>query len=90
MLGWPGHERQWRGSDDLVAPREADVRELYETEDHEAASKLIAEYGLDFVVVGPREKSQYPSLYEGKFDTLGSRVLEVDDLVIYCVKENCP
>ena len=90
VLGWPGHERQWRGSDDLVAPREADVQKLYETEDHETASELIAKYGLDFVVVGPREKSQYPSLHEGKFDTLGSRVLEFDELVIYCVKENCP
>ena len=90
ILGWPGHERQWRGSDDLVAPREADVRELYETEDQETASELIAAYGVDFVVVGPRERSQYPLLQEAKFDTLGSRVLEVEDLVIYCVKENCP
>ena len=90
VLGWPGHERQWRGSGDLVAPREADVRELYETEDQETASGLITAYGLDFVVVGDRERSQYPLLHEGKFDTLGSRVFEVDDLVIYCVKENCP
>ena len=51
---------------------------------------MIATYGLDYIVVGARERSQYPLLREGKFDTLGSRVFEVDDLVIYCVKENCP
>ncbi len=90
VLGWPGHERQWRGSNDLVAPREADVRELYETEDQKTASTLISAYGLDFVVVGPRERSQYPLLHEEKFGTLGSRVFENDDLVIYCVKETCP
>ena len=90
ILGWPGHERQWRGSGDLVAPRETDVRELYETEDSEIALRMIAAYGIDYVVVGRRERSGYPLLHEDKFDTLGSRVLEVDDLVIYCVKENCP
>ncbi|MFW5714297.1 MAG: DUF2298 domain-containing protein [Brevefilum sp.] len=33
VLGWPGHEGQWRGGYEEVANREPDMRTLYETPD---------------------------------------------------------
>ncbi len=90
VLGWPGHERQWRGSNELVTPRIADVEELYLTADLETASALANRYGIDYVVVGQREKSKYPALNVEKFDTLGVRVFERNGLTIFCLKAECP
>ena len=33
VLGWPGHEMQWRGGVREIGNRESDIRMLYETND---------------------------------------------------------
>ena len=89
ILGWPGHELQWRGSNELVTPRENDVQQLYTTSDRQSAASIIDRYGIDYVIVGKRDRSKYPSLDVTKFDTLGIRVFEENHMTIYCFKEDC-
>jgi len=33
LLGWPGHESQWRGGGEEMGSRFADIQQLYETTD---------------------------------------------------------
>ena len=86
LLGWPGHERQWRGSDELFFTREGDIRNIYESEDEVLTEELLQRYEVTYVVVGPRERAAYPSLDVSKFDSLGEKVLESNGVSIYQVR----
>jgi YYY domain-containing protein len=59
VLGWPGHEAQWRGSDDLVAERIPDVAAIYTSTDPQVLRGLLAEYGVTYIYVGPYERDKY-------------------------------
>ena len=83
VIGWTGHENQWRSDSAVFAGREQDVRELYETSDGSRAGQIVGEYDITFVVVGDRERSTYAGIDVSKFDTLGDRVFEQGAVVIY-------
>jgi len=71
VLGWPGHEGQWRGSYDEVGTREADIRTLYETADWETALRIIQQYDIRYIFVGSLENSTYavnPTKFERHLD----------------------
>lgn len=67
VLGWPGHQGQWRGSYKEVGNREADLRDLYETYRWDQALSIITQYQIDYIYVGSLELSTYAVRYE-KFD----------------------
>lgn len=67
VLGWPGHQGQWRGSYKEVGSRETDIRDLYETYDWDHALDIIQQYGIDYIYVGSLEMSTYLVRIE-KFD----------------------
>ncbi|MHB1317654.1 MAG: DUF2298 domain-containing protein [Anaerolineae bacterium] len=85
LLGWAGHERQWRGSGELPAEREAAVRALYTGVDQGEARRLLELYGVDYVLVGPHEREQYgvDTLVLAKLDSLMVRAFENDAYVVY-------
>jgi YYY domain-containing protein len=82
VLGWPGHELQW---DHAPGGREADVRTLYTTSDDAAARRLLARYGVDYVVVGPIERTTYGDAGLAKWDRLGERVFDREGTTIWRV-----
>jgi YYY domain-containing protein len=59
VLGWPGHEGQWRGGYEEVGSREPDIRTLYETPDWSAAQEIIQRYQINYIFVGSLEMSTY-------------------------------
>ena len=59
ILGWKGHQRQWRGDDQAFAGREEDVATIYESADADTVRRLLERYEVRWVVVGPREVSTY-------------------------------
>jgi YYY domain-containing protein len=71
VLGWAGHELQWEHD---PGARAADVRTLYTTTDLAMARRLLARYGVGYVVVGPLERSDYGRAGLAKWDVLGRRV----------------
>jgi len=87
ILGWPGHEHQWRGTKEPFQDREADVERIYRTEDVSEAQRLLDRYGVTFVYVGRRELRQYLPVAMDKFDELGERVFEEGDIVIFRVRQ---
>jgi len=66
VLGWIGHESQWRGGMAEVGSRQADIERLYTTGSWEEARQIIEQYGIVYIVVGNLERSTY-NLYEDKF-----------------------
>ncbi len=87
VLGWPGHEIQWRGSSAPFEGREEHVRMIYETQDIRTAENLLSVYDVDYVYVGPRERRTYGSGGLAKFDEFMVRVFSNDDVVIYRIPE---
>jgi YYY domain-containing protein len=92
VLGWPGHERLWRGSDGPLAGREEDVRRLYESEDPAEARQLLNKYGVEYVYVGWLERQQYdpdntsPGRFQ-KFAEFMDVVFQNDEVTIYRMAE---
>ncbi len=87
VLGWPGHEHQWRGTKEPFEGREADVERIYRTEDVSEARRLLEDYGVTFVYVGKRELGQYVPVAMDKFDQLGTRWFEEGGIVIFKVTQ---
>lgn len=87
VLGWPGHEHQWRGTFEAFAGREADVETIYRTSDIGETSRLLRKYGVTYVFAGARERSRYGPAPLGKFDEIGDRVFENNGTLIFRIRE---
>lgn len=59
VLGWPGHEGQWRGGYSEVGSREAEIRSLYTSNDWVLVSSIIERYDIRYIYWGPLERSIY-------------------------------
>ncbi len=68
LLGWEGHEIQWRGSAREMGSRRVDIETLYQTADWERAKDIIQQYGVRYIYIGPVERSSY-RISESKFAT---------------------
>ena len=87
VVGWGGHELQWRGTSEVYAPREQDVERIYKSRNVQETRELLDKYGVDFVIVGSIERNKYqlnPSLVD-KFGKLGDLVFEQGSMRIYRV-----
>jgi uncharacterized membrane protein len=59
ILGWIGHERQWRGSASAFEGRAEDIACIYSCEDIEQVRGLLQKYNVTYVIVGKRERQSY-------------------------------
>jgi YYY domain-containing protein len=84
VLGWVGHERQWRGGSEEMGSREADIARLYQTDNWDEALAIIQQYGIKYVIVGNLERSHYP-LNEAKFSEHLAEGFRQGNMVIYVV-----
>jgi uncharacterized membrane protein len=93
IIGWIGHERQWRRSEmhGELDRRLSDVRLLYETTLIGQAAEILAHYDTDYVVVGPRERNAYGVQGAAKFAELGTLVFSDftngQDVTIYQINK---
>lgn len=83
VLGWPGHQLQWRGSDRLFVDRESDVATIYETENVDEAKALLYKYRVDFVYVGILEKGKYSANGLAKFNLFMETIFDEDGITLY-------
>ena len=65
VMGWEGHEYQWRGSDPEIGTRVADVGTIYTTSNPQTAATLLRKYGVRYVVVGQTERTVYGQSSKG-------------------------
>jgi uncharacterized membrane protein len=89
VLGWPGHEDQWRGGDPApraqIGPRQTDVQMIYTTTDVAQARDLLKKYKVDYIYVGALEHSVATPEALAKFTQLGEPVFQQGDVTIYRV-----
>jgi YYY domain-containing protein len=90
VLGWPGHEHQWRGGDPgalaQIEPRKADVETIYNTTDVGRARELLAKYKVDYIYVGAAERAAYRPEGLAKLAQLGTPAFQQGEVVVYRVK----
>jgi uncharacterized membrane protein len=67
VLGWPGHESQWRGGAGEMGSRAGDVQRLYQTREWMEAQSVIDLYHIDYVYIGSLEWSTYNPIDMEKF-----------------------
>jgi YYY domain-containing protein len=83
LLGWGGHQSQWRGNYEEPARREPDIDQIYNSSDISRAQALLAKYNVTYVYVGPLERKRYSPQGLNKFERFMKVVFEQDDVVIY-------
>lgn len=81
ILGWPGHESQWRGGYKEQGSRKSDVETLYATSDWTLAETIISRYDIRYIYVGGLERGE--PLQEEKFQSNMRLVFQQGDVVIY-------
>lgn len=68
VLGWPGHEWQWRGGDHPEpARREPLVREIYSTPDLDLVAFMLDDLNVSYIYVGDLEARTYEAAGLEKF-----------------------
>lgn len=69
VLGWTGHEEQWRGGREEIGSRQEDLQTLYETPFLQTALQVARTYNVRYIIVSGLERRQY-RLNEAKFASL--------------------
>ncbi|MHB0868340.1 MAG: DUF2298 domain-containing protein [Chloroflexota bacterium] len=59
VLGWAGHEVQWRGRGEEPQRRIQDIDAIYRTADPDGMMALLRKYGVQYVFVGGLEVDRY-------------------------------
>ena len=84
IVGWHTHEWLWRSDLAGVDARGEEVRALYEG--GEAAARQVTEkYGVDYIVIGPRERESYPALDLEALISLSSSQLDFGEYLLLCL-----
>ncbi|MCS7251852.1 MAG: DUF2298 domain-containing protein [Anaerolineae bacterium] len=87
VLGWAGHEHQWRGSYAEIARREPDLEVLWKSSDLEATRTLLEKYKIVYVIVGHTERREFPPQALQKFEQIMEPVFRSGGTVIYRRRE---
>lgn len=89
ILGWDGHEAQWRGGHPealaQIDPRRTAVKQIYETTNAFEAQELLETYHVDYVFLGSLEAGLSPES-RAKFAQIGTLVFEAPGVQIYQVE----
>lgn len=82
VLGWPGHEGQWRGSSTPQGTRQEDVKLLYESSSWTEAEAILKKYDIRYIYIGSLERSTY-HVNESKFQHILQPIYSQGNVVIY-------
>lgn len=83
LLGWGGHQSQWRGNYDEPGRREPDIELIFNTSNPLQAQELLNYYGVDYVYIGALERERYSPQGLGKFDQIMNIAFQQDEVTIY-------
>lgn len=86
LLGWGGHEHQWRGNYNEPARREPDITTLFTTPDPNVALPILKQYGIQYIYIGLLEQSRYPPDGLAKFAQIGKVVYDAGGVKIVQLK----
>jgi len=88
LLGWAGHELQWRGSDRDLRGRAEDIDQIYLSEDWAQVSYLLRKYNATYIYVGHLEKAKYGQGAGQQLAPFMDVAFENEGVVIYQVRQD--
>jgi YYY domain-containing protein len=91
VLGWMGHESQWRGGNEAMGSRQSDLESLYCSRSWEETFAILEKYQIRYIFLGDLERSTYQpgvgncpyGIVEIKFVRNLALVYESDQTLIY-------
>jgi uncharacterized membrane protein len=84
LLGWPGHEWQWRGSDHPEpGQRDPLVRAIYSEPDLSNVTSWLDQYGVEYIYAGDLEANTYGATGLEKFHERLAVAYANDRVTIY-------
>ncbi len=100
VLGWKAHEHLWRMEEEdpeampqIITERQEDVKTIYTGTDEAMVRELVEKYGIDYIVVGYNERTNYEwedtGVNETLIGSLGEKVFvsgEGSETEIYIIK----
>ncbi|MBI5290213.1 MAG: hypothetical protein HY873_14670 [Chloroflexi bacterium] len=87
ILGWGGHEDQWRGGTAKArSGRFEDVNALYQNADANRVQQIVQKYGVTYVYVGPLESQTYQGVLTDFSRILGEPVFQSGLVSIYLAR----
>ncbi len=94
VIGWSGHEEQWRGShgpqdngEPALVVRPFDVARAYTTAEVDEAEAVIEKYGVEYVYVGRLERETYGTSSLDIFAQFMDVVFQNKGVTIYRARE---
>jgi YYY domain-containing protein len=82
VLGWPGHESQWRGGAREMGSRQSDIEQIYRSAGWEEVEELLNKYNIKYIFIGSLERSTY-GVNENKFTRYLTPVFQQGQVTIY-------
>ena len=83
ILGWAGHELQWRGPMPVIGNRQGDLASIYRDAPLDQVQSILDRYGAEYVVVGDQERRVYGDGVTSRFDGLFPVAFRSGSDVIY-------
>ena len=83
ILGWRGHELQWRGTSRVFDGRAEDVAQIYQSHDGDAVRSLLDTYRIRYVYLGQRERTEYDGGQLERFDSFLKTAFQSNSVIIY-------
>jgi uncharacterized membrane protein len=83
LLGWGGHELQWRGNYEEPGRREPDINTIYGSLDTQHVLTLLEKYDITYVYVGSLERGKYSPAALAKFSRFMDVVFQQGNVTIY-------
>ncbi len=90
LLGWKGHEIQWRGSHETFAGREEAIAAIYSGRDPQEARRLLERYGVRYVYLGSRERQTYGVSDLPQYGDFLKTAFHQYDVIVYEMWEDTP
>ena len=82
VLGWPGHESQWRGGAEPQGSRRDDMTTLYTTFSWDAAQAIMEQYHIRYIYIGTMEQTSM-RVNEDKFKSHLKVIFQQGNVTIY-------
>ena len=86
ILGWAGHEWQWRGSDKAYVGRAEDIDTIYRSIDRGQVLPLLQKYDATYVYAGHLERNKYGQAALDKFAAFMDTAFKNETTAIYRVR----
>ena len=86
IIGWVGHESQWRGDSPEYGPRQQAVDIIYRSDNREEIGRLIRRYQVLYVFFGDLERAKYGGEAQARLDRMFTAVYSRSGTTIYMVE----